>query len=484
MVRGDVISGRYRLGEEIGRGGMGIVWKAYDQSLERHVAMKRLQVPDDLAEEDRDALKGRFLREARAAARLEHPSIINVYDVVDDAAGPWIVMQYVQGRSLDQIVRDDGPLPVDRAARIGLALLDALDCAHRAGILHRDVKPANVLIADDGRVLLADFGIAAVSNATAYTRTGGFVGTPVFMAPERFRTGTPGPASDLWSLGATLYMAVEGHPPFQAEELEALIGQLLMGDDPAFVRSGALKPVLRGLLERDPGERWTSQQAARGLTAVPDGRDPTGPLVGNAGHGKPGKGVLVIVGLLVLLIPLVLVAITGGVNFPFQKSSDSGSKDKFESVPDACAIVSEGPALKETLPNPDESEALDWGPYQDHDDAVTCTWSDVVSDDGSSKTADATLAIRTSLPRRSTVADLLAWTKVPGLGDAAVRKSVPGDGQSGWHAEMLIFTVRNAEIGVYLIESPHCARTRNGGPRSSSSPKSSKGLSEKPSEPR
>lgn len=454
MVPGDVISGRYRLGEEIGRGGMGIVWKAYDRSLERQVAMKRLQVPDDLAEEDRDALKGRFLREARAAASLEHPSIINVYDVVDDTAGPWIVMQYVQGRSLEQIVRDVGPLPAARAAQVGLALLDALDCAHRAGILHRDVKPANVLVADDGRVLLADFGIAAVSNATAYTRTGGFVGTPVFMAPERFRTGTPGPASDLWSLGATLYMAVEGHPPFQADELEVLIGRLLMGDDPAFVRSGALMPVLTGLLDRDPGKRWDSRQAAQGLKAVEDGRTPTRPLLEKAEPQKPGKGVLIFAGVLVLLIPLILVAVAGGGKLPFQGSSASGSKDEFESIPDACAIVSDGPALRETLSDPDESEILDWGPYQDHGDADACTWSDVVSDDGSSKTVDGTLAIRASLPRRSTVADLPAWAKVPGLGDAAVRKSLPGDGQSDWHAEMLIFTLRNAEIGVYLSESP------------------------------
>lgn len=454
-MRGDVISGRYRLGEEIGRGGMGIVWRAYDQALERRVAMKRLQVPDDLAEEDRDGLKGRFLREARAAARLEHPSIINVYDVVDDAEGPWIVMQYVQGRSLEQIVREDGPLSVVRAARVGLALLDALDCAHGAGILHRDVKPANVLIADDGRVLLADFGIAAVSNATAYTRTGGFVGTPVFMAPERFRNGTPGPASDLWSLGATLYTAVEGHPPFQADELEVLVGRLLMGDDPAYVRSGALEPVLRGLLDRDPGKRWGSRQAAQGLKAVEDGRTPTRPLAGNAVPAKPGKGVTVIAGL------LVLVALVGvGLSFPFLRSSDSGSKDEFESVPDACAVVSDGPTLKETLSNPGESETLDWGPYKDHANAETCTWSNVVSEDASSKTVDATLAIRADLPRRSTVVDLLTWSKVPGLGDAAVRRTLPGDGQSDWQAEMVIFTLRNAEVGVYLSESP--SRRTNG----------------------
>ncbi|MGI5208700.1 serine/threonine-protein kinase [Spirillospora sp. CA-108201] len=456
MVRGDVVSGRYRLGEEIGRGGMGIVWKAFDQSLERQVAMKRLQVPADLAEEDRDALRGRFLREARAAAGLEHPSIINVYDVVDDAGGPWIVMQYVQGRSLEQIVRDDGPLPAGRAARIGLALLDALDCAHAAGILHRDVKPANVLVADDGRVLLADFGIAAVSNATAYTRTGGFVGTPVFMAPERFRTGTPGPASDLWSLGATLYMAVEGRPPFQADELEVLIGRLLMGDDPDFVRSGPLKPVLRGLLERDPDKRWDSRRAAQGLKAVEDRRTPTRPLVRAPATGRRGKGVLITAGLLVLLIPLVLVlaGVVKGVGVSFRDSSDQGSKDGFEAVPDACAVVRNGPALKETLSRPAVSETWNWGPYQDHGKVDACAWSNVVSEDANSKTVDGTLAIRASLPQRSTVADLPAWTKAPGLGDAAVRKSSPGDGKTDWHVEMVIFTLRNAEIGVYLSKSP------------------------------
>ncbi|TDD79507.1 serine/threonine protein kinase [Actinomadura darangshiensis] len=446
MLSGDVITGRYRLDAEIGRGGMGIVWGAHDQSLERRVAMKRLQVPDDLAEEDRDALKGRFLREARAAAGLDHPSIINVHDVIEDDDGPWIVMQYVQGRSLEQIVRAGGPLPVARAAQVGLALLDALDCAHEAGILHRDVKPANVLIADDGRVVLTDFGIAAVSNATAYTRTGGFVGTPVFMAPERFRTGTPGPPSDLWSLGATLYMAVEGHPPFQADELEVLIGRLLMGDDPAFVRSGALEPVLRGLLERDPGKRWDSRHATQGLKAVEDGRTPTRPLV--ATPRKSRQGVLVIAGLLVLVLAGV------GVSVPFLLPSDSGPKDEFESIPDACAIVRNGPVLTELMSNPKVSEILDWGPYQDHDDADACTWSDVVRDEDTFRTVDGTFAIRASLPRRSTVAGLPHWTKVPGLGDAAVRESKGGDGQSDWHSEKIIFTLRNAEIGVYLSESP------------------------------
>jgi serine/threonine protein kinase len=449
VVSGDVISGRYRLDAEIGRGGMGIVWKAHDQALERQVAMKRLQVPDDLAAEDRDALKARFLREARAAARLDHPSIINVHDVVEDEEGPWIVMQYVQGRSLEQIVRADGPLPVTRAAQVGLALLDALDCAHEAGILHRDVKPANVLIADDGRVVLTDFGIAAVSNATAYTRTGGFVGTPVFMAPERFRTGTPGPASDLWSLGATLYMAVEGHPPFQADELEVLIGRLLMGDDPAFVRSGALEPVLRGLLNRDPGKRWDSRHAAQGLKAVEDGRTPTKPFAGKTAVRKPANGVLVMAAFLVLL---VLAGI--GVSVPFLMSSASDSKDKFESIPDACAVVRNGPILKELMSNPKDAETFDWGPYQDHDDADSCTWSDVVKDEATFRTVDATLAIRASLPRRSTVADLPHWTRVPGLGDAAVRESKGGDGQSDWHSEKIIFTLRNAEIGVYLSEDP------------------------------
>ncbi|MEV0666457.1 serine/threonine-protein kinase [Actinomadura luteofluorescens] len=352
---------------------------------------------------------------------------------------------------MEQIVRTDGPLPVPRAARIGLALLDALDGAHSAGILHRDVKPANVLIADDGRVVLTDFGIAAVSNATAYTRTGGFVGTPVFMAPERFRSGTAGPASDLWSLGATLYMAVEGHPPFQADELEVLVGWLLMGDEPAFLRSGALEPVLRGLLERDPAKRWDARHTAQGLKAVEDGQTPTRPLTRRATPGRPGKGMLMTAGLLALII---LAGV--GASIPFLRSSSSDSKDEFESVPDACAIVRNGPILKELMADPEEdSEPLDWSPYQDHHDADACTWTNVVRHDGASLIVDGRLAVRASLPRRSTVADLLHWTKVPGLGDAAVRRSeTQDDGYGDDHREMIIFTLRNAEIGVYLSEDP------------------------------
>jgi serine/threonine protein kinase len=266
------------------------------------------------------------------------------------------------------------------------------------------------------------------------------------MAPERFRTGTPGPASDLWSLGATLYMAVEGHPPFQADELEVLIGRLLMGDDPAFVRSGALEPVLRGLLNRDPGKRWDSRRVTEGLKAVADGRTLTMPLAGRVVPRKPGNGLLVVAGVLVLLV-------LAGVSVPFLASSASDSKDRFESIPDACAVVRNGPILKELMSDPEVSETLEWGPFQDHGSADSCSWSNIVSRDATSKTSDATFAVRADLPRRSTVADLPHWTKVPGLGDAAVRQSRRGDGESTSHGEMIIFTLRNAEIGLYLTES-------------------------------
>lgn len=247
-----MVGGRYELREELGRGGMGTVWKAYDRALRRVVAVKQLRTPPGLDPTDAHVLRERFLREAQSAASLDHGSIVSVYDVVEDPDGPWIVMQYVQGRSLHQIIKEDGALPVERVATIGLALLDALDCAHREGIVHRDLKPGNVMMADDGRIMLTDFGIAAALDATALTRTGQLVGTPGFIAPERAVGGQGSRASDLWSLGVTLYMAVEGHPNH---------------GEPA-QRAGALAPVLDGLLLHDPDARWSSQQARRHLAAM------------------------------------------------------------------------------------------------------------------------------------------------------------------------------------------------------------------------
>src|SRR6266480_6170163 len=209
------IAGRYRLGRSLGVGGMGRVWLARDEVLHRDVAIKEVALPFGLSDDEREELRARTLREARAAARLNHPNVVRIYDVVHGEEQPWIVMEYVRSRSLLDAVNADGPLPVAEVARIGLAVLAALEAAKRVRVLHRDVKPGNVLLAAD-RVVLTDFGSAVFDDGEgAITRTGVLLGSPQYMAPERIQTGIATPESDLWSLGATLYVAVEGRSAFE-----------------------------------------------------------------------------------------------------------------------------------------------------------------------------------------------------------------------------------------------------------------------------
>ncbi len=254
---------------------MGIVWRARDDYLHRDVAVKEITLPTGLSETDRAGLLERFVREARAAARLDHPAIISVYDVIAQDGLPWIVMRLVRGRSADQLVRDEGPLPVGRVAAIGLQVLDALGAAHAEEILHRDVTPRNVLVGDDGRVILTDFGIASIEGATALTQTGALIGSPGYMAPERLRGRAAGPESDLWSLGATLYFAAEGRRAYVADETPVLIGMVL-SEEPGPVRhAGPLEPVLRGLLVKDPAARMTAEETRLRLRALAGGHQET-----------------------------------------------------------------------------------------------------------------------------------------------------------------------------------------------------------------
>ncbi len=206
-----LVAGRYRLLKSLGSGGMGRVWFARDEVLRRDVAVKEVVLPADLSPEDREELCLRTLREARAAGRLSHPNVVQIYDVVETQGRPWIVMELIRSRSLYQVMKQDGPLPPRRVAEIGLFLLAALRAAHRAGVLHRDVKPGNVLLADDGRVVLSDFGLATFDGGDgSVTRSGLILGSAQYIAPERARDGASGPETDLWSLGATLYAAVGG----------------------------------------------------------------------------------------------------------------------------------------------------------------------------------------------------------------------------------------------------------------------------------
>jgi hypothetical protein len=256
-----LVAGRYRLGELLGRGGMGRVWRARDQVLDRDVAIKEIILPPELVAADRDAAHRRTLREARAAARLSHPGVVQVYDVLEVDGGTWIVMEYVPSRTLQEVLREDGPLEPRRAARIGLDLLAALQAAHRAGVDHRDVKPANVLLADDGRVMLTDFGIATIEGDTLGTTSDILVGSPEYMSPERARHGNTGFASDLWSLGATLYAAVEGRSPFHRATAMGTLTALTSEEPDPPRRAGVLRPVLDGLLRKDPVARIDAAEA-------------------------------------------------------------------------------------------------------------------------------------------------------------------------------------------------------------------------------
>ncbi|MBZ4324216.1 serine/threonine-protein kinase, partial [Streptomyces huiliensis] len=210
-----LLAGRYRLLGRLGSGGMGVVWRAFDEVLGREVAVKEVRAPEHLREADVRVLHARLVQEARAAARISHRSVITVHDVVEERGRPWIVMELVRGRSLADVLEADGLLSPREAARVGSAVLRALRSAHAAGVLHRDVKPANVLLQDDGRVVLTDFGIALVEGTGTLTRTGDVIGSPDYLAPERALGKHPGTPSDLWSLGATLYAAVEGMSPFR-----------------------------------------------------------------------------------------------------------------------------------------------------------------------------------------------------------------------------------------------------------------------------
>ncbi|GAB2623805.1 hypothetical protein Aab01nite_17200 [Paractinoplanes abujensis] len=263
-----LVAGRYRLGEPVGSGGMGRVWRARDEMLDRDVAVKEFVPPDWMSDEERARLRDRTLREARSAGRLNHPHVVRIYDVVHADGLPWIVMEYVPSRSLHQVIHEDGPFSPATAARIGVALLDALRAAHAAGVLHRDVKPHNVLIGHDGRVVLTDFGLATFVDDGAVTGPGLVVGSPQFVSPERARDGTSLPESDLWSLGATLYAAVEGRAPYARENAMATLMALATEEPDPPSRAGMLGPVLTGLLRRHPRDRLTASETERRLRMI------------------------------------------------------------------------------------------------------------------------------------------------------------------------------------------------------------------------
>ena len=274
---GRLVAGRYQLRELLGQGGMGSVWLASDAVLGRTVAVKEVTFPPYLHEDERRQLRERTLREARTAARFEHPRVTTVHDVVEEDGRPWIVMEHVRSRTLAAAVAESGPLSPRQVARIGLDVLAALTAAHAAGIVHRDVKPANVLVDDEGRGWLTDFGIATSIGDPSLTGEGVLLGSPSYMPPERARGLAPSPASDLWSLGATLYYAVEGHPPFDRPEVMATLLALATEEPPPAGAAGPLEPVLRGLLAKDPGQRMNAEAARAALASAAGHEQPAPP---------------------------------------------------------------------------------------------------------------------------------------------------------------------------------------------------------------
>ncbi|MFC5672488.1 serine/threonine-protein kinase [Streptomyces incanus] len=283
-----VIAGRYRLLSPLGEGGMGTVWRARDEVLHREVAVKEVRAPAGLPASDVERMYARLEREAWAAARVADRNVVTVYDVATEDGRPWIVMELVRGLSLAEVLDAEGPLEPQRAARIGAEVLAALRAAHGAGVLHRDVKPANVLIANDGRIVLTDFGIATVEGSSALTMTGEVVGSPEFLAPERALGRTPGPESDLWSLGVLLYAAVEGSSPFRQDTPLSTLRAIVDEELPPPRRAGPLAPVIEGLLRKDPAERLSAVQAQQDLRLAGAGGTPSGGGTPGAGTARAG----------------------------------------------------------------------------------------------------------------------------------------------------------------------------------------------------
>jgi serine/threonine protein kinase len=280
-----IVAGRYRLVKKLGQGGMGRVWSAWDALLGREVALKELLLPQGMTDDEAEALRERALREARAIARLAHPNIVRFFDVVVDDGLPWIVMELVPAKSLHELVLHDGPLPPERVAQIGLDLLAGLRAAHAEGLLHRDVKPANVLVATNGRVVLTDFGLVSLAGDSGLTTTGIVMGSPSYMAPEQALDEPIGPPSDLWSLGATLYLAVEGKPPYLRKSPVSTLTALATEPPRPPTQAGPLRAALEGLLEKDPARRADADAAERLLRAA------AGETVPAAGAGPVPPGV-------------------------------------------------------------------------------------------------------------------------------------------------------------------------------------------------
>ncbi|MEU4115651.1 serine/threonine-protein kinase [Kitasatospora sp. NPDC028055] len=275
---GTLINGRYRLHERLGRGGMGTVWRATDERLRRQVALKEPVLPQDIDDRERDERFRRMEREAQAAAALRHPNIVRVHDIETVSGRPWLVMELIEGESLEAVLAA-GTLGVHEAATVGSEIAAALDAVHAAGVVHRDVKPANIMRSRTGETILTDFGIAQIDGGTDLTRTGVLVGSVPYLSPERAAGQRPGPAADLWALGVLLYEAVEGVHPYRRQHPQSTLAAILTDPVPEPRRTGALTAPIMSLLERDPARRPTAAQARQLLAAAATQPAPPAPTV-------------------------------------------------------------------------------------------------------------------------------------------------------------------------------------------------------------
>ncbi|RBQ18376.1 hypothetical protein DP939_21180 [Spongiactinospora rosea] len=315
------LAGRYRLLNPLGEGTVGTVWLALDDVLGRDVAIKEVHIPPDLSEDRRAEIREAAVREANVAARLRHPSIVTVHDVLVEDGRPWVVMELLSGASLERTVAERGPLPPHQLARVGVHVLSALAVAHAAGIVHRDVKPGNVFLTRTGRAVLTDFGAAAIEGETTIGRTVHLIGTPAYVAPERLSGADDGPAGDLWSLGATLYFGVEGRPPHDAESPIEVLRKVLTEPARPAERAGPLGPVLEHLLAADPAVRPPLPVAERMLRDLASGRTPAlpppppSPTSAPTGPQPRGRGrTWLVAAAMIVGLPLVSTGTALGVN--------------------------------------------------------------------------------------------------------------------------------------------------------------------------
>ncbi len=280
----ELIGGRYRVESAIGKGGMGTVWLCRDETLQRNVAVKQVGLLPNESVTD----SARAFREARSTAALSHRNVVTVFDVVEESGHIWLVMEHVPGRSLSQIIKQDGPLDPGTVAEIGAQVAAGLAAAHAAGTMHRDVKPGNVLIREDGVAKISDFGIARTHGDPALTQSGFLTGTPSYFSPELARGGDPGPGTDVWALGATLYAAVEGHSPYeQRTNPVAVLHDITQGQPPHPQRADFLEPALQRMMDRDPESRWSMDDAAHVLRRLADQHKPESTLVNTLSGGAP-----------------------------------------------------------------------------------------------------------------------------------------------------------------------------------------------------